>query len=246
MKTRTKFIISLLFFAAITGAARAQFKVGFRVAGNVSNVITDQKDHQDKCSDKLGLQGGVTVEYMFSPVAGIQTALLYDEKGYKLKVSDEEKNLAPNGNVNYKFYLVPKLGYIQLPIHGVYKVSVGTDSRITFSAGPYVAYGISGKVLVEDKLTFSGEVSKEERAKAEKNAGEAKAFFETLAKGVDYFKDDGMFTPFDFGAGLALGYEQQRLEVKIGIDMGLINISRDKEKSSFRNRNIYFSLGAKF
>ena len=60
------------------------------------------------------------------------------------------------------------------------------------------------------------------------------------------FKEDGYLTPFDFGAGLAIGCELHGFEAKIGMDMGLKNIYRQKESNSIKNTNIFLSLGYKF
>ena len=57
---------------------------------------------------------------------------------------------------------------------------------------------------------------------------------------------NGWYSHFDFGAGVAIGYEVHRFEAKLGCDIGIINIERDKERQPIRNRNIYISLGAKF
>ena len=57
---------------------------------------------------------------------------------------------------------------------------------------------------------------------------------------------NGWYSPFDFGGGMAIGYEVNPFEVKLGCDISFINILRDKDEHPIRNRNIYISLGAKF
>ena len=241
MKT-TKFIIAILCFVTAV-AANAQLKVGFRVGGNISNFMTDSYVKDKK--NKLGLHGGITAEYMFSPKLGIQTAFLYSEKGVKAAFYHGEGTLAPNGKYDLTLFVIYKLGYLEFPLHLVYKVPIAADSRISFSAGPYFAYGVSGALLVEDKLVFSGEITPDEREKIENGVNIFKKGQEELFQKARIFSNN-MYSPFDFGAGVAIGYEVNRFEAKLGCDIGIINIERDKERQPIRNRNIYISLGAKF
>ena len=120
MKTVSKLIITLLFLAGAT-AANAQFKAGLRFGGNLSNIITDEEDFKERINEKIGFHGGITAEYMFSPSIGIQTAILYSEKGSKLLFLDTETSIE-DGRALYKVYLTPKLGYIEMPRPAVYKL----------------------------------------------------------------------------------------------------------------------------
>jgi len=237
MKT-TKFIIAILFFVTAV-AANAQLKVGFRVGGNISNFIAEVI----KVNNKFGLQGGITAEYMFSPKLGIQTAFLYSEKGTKVEIFHDEGTLNPNGKGDYTLFIITKLGYLELPLHLVYKAAIAADSRISFSAGPYLAYGLSGRLLVRDKLILSGEISDFARQEAGESAIKEKNYVENMLQDKYIFDK---YSHFDFGGGMAIGYEVNPFEVKLGCDISFINILRDKDEHPIRNRNIYISLGAKF
>lgn len=245
MKTVSKLIITLLFLAGAT-AANAQFKAGLRFGGNLSNIITDEEDFKERINEKIGFHGGITAEYMFSPSIGIQTAILYSEKGSKLLFLDTETSIE-DGRALYKVYLTPKLGYIEMPLHAVYKLPLDVVSSITFSAGPYIAYGVTEAFKVHYDLSFTGDVTTE--AKKERRKG-LDIMTEEMEIGFNetyiLFKEDGLLTPFDFGAGVAIGCELQGFEAKIGMDMGLKNIYREKEDNSIKNTNIFLSLGFKF
>ena len=246
MKTVSKLIITLLFLAGAT-AANAQFKAGLRFGGNLSNIITDEEDFKERINEKIGFHGGITAEYMFSPSIGIQTAILYSEKGSKLLFLDTETSIE-DGRALYKVYLTPKLGYIEMPLHAVYKLPLGAASSLTFSAGPYIGYGVTEKIKMHYDLKFTGDITKESKKETRESLDE---FTENMEKGLNenivLFKEDGILTPFDFGAGLSVGYELlQRFEIKAGMDMGLKNILRENEDESIKNTNIYLSLGFKF
>ena len=245
MKTISKLIITLIFLAAAT-VANAQFKAGLRIGGNLSNIMTDNEDLDYFNNEKIGFQGGITAEYMFLPSVGIQTAILYSEKGSKFKIYDINTEI-DEGNSHYKVYVNAMLGYVEMPLHAVYKLSLGKASRLTISAGPYIAYGVTEAFKVHYDLSFTGDVTTE--AKKERRKG-LDIMTEEMEIGFNetyiLFKEDGLLTPFDFGAGLAIGCELHGFEAKIGMDMGLKNIYREKEDNSIKNTNIFLSLGFKF
>ena len=245
MKTTSKLIITLVFLAGAT-VANAQFKAGLRIGGNLSNVITDNNYWKERKNEKIGFHGGIIAEYMFSPSIGIQTAILYSEKGSKFQFIKMETKVG-DGRANYKIYVTPRLGYVEMPLHAVYKLPLDVVSSITFSAGPYIAYGVTEAFKVHYDLSFTGDVTTE--AKKERRKG-LDIMTEEMEIGFNetyiLFKEDGLLTPFDFGAGLAIGCELHGFEAKIGMDMGLKNIYREKEDYSIKNTNIYLSLGYKF
>jgi len=245
MKTTAKLIITLLFLAGAT-AANAQFKVGVRLGGNLSNIITDDEEFKEKKNEKIGFHGGITAEYMFSPSIGIQTAILYSEKGTKLLIDEDEGNIE-DGRGYIKFYGVPRLGYLEMPLNAVYKLPLGAASSMTFSAGPYIAYGVTGTIKVCHDLTFSGNIATETKDQLREFYDEyTKNMEKVINEEIILFKEDGYLTPFDFGAGLAIGCELHGFVAKIGMDMGLKNIFREKQDLSMKNTNIYLSLGYKF
>jgi len=245
MKTISKLIITLMFFAAAT-VTNAQFKAGFRVGGNLSNIITDDEDFKEIRDEKIGFHGGIIAEYMFSSSLGIQTAILYSEKGSKITFEEDEGDIE-EGHYNYKVFATPKLGYLEMPLHAVFKLPLGTASRLTISAGPYIAYGVTEAIKVNYTLKTTGNIEADTKT-------EMKGYLDEMTKNLQavadeyfvLFKEDGVLTPFDFGAGMAVGYELHKFEAKVGMDMGLKNIYRETEEMSLKNRNIYLSVGFKF
>lgn len=106
--------------------------------------------------------------------------------------------------------------YIQLPVHIGYKINVAPMTRIVFHGGPYWAYGIGGK---------------------NKWNGEKHDFFG---------KDEGEIAKRnDFGLGIGAGVELWKFTAGVGVDFGLLNISR-VDNFNVKTQNSYFSLGYKF
>lgn len=108
--------------------------------------------------------------------------------------------------------------YLQMPVHFAYKLDVAPATRVVFHAGPYVAYGVGGKM--------SSTIGK-------------------ITSSVNTFDKNLGFKPFDAGLGLGVGAEFGQFLVDLGWDMGLVNISRDKN-GSVKTQNAYLSVGYKF
>ena len=88
--------------------------------------------------------------------------------------------------------------YIQLPIHAGYKLDLTPGTKLVFRAGPYLAYGVGGKIKSDAKL------------------------FEDQ----DFFGDDT--NRFDFGIGGAVGVEfLNKINVSLGADHGLTKVFKD-------------------
>ena len=126
------------------------------------------------------------------------------------------------GSIEHKTVTTPM--YLQLPIHIGYKFEVANGINLLAEAGPYVAFGIGGK----SKLTISG------------NDDPTKD---------DFFgsEDDGGAKRFDFGVGGAIGAEFGQIVVKIGSDLGLVNMNRsDLKLLETKTLNLFLTVGFKF
>jgi hypothetical protein len=92
-------------------------------------------------------------------------------------------------------------------------------------AGPYVAYGIGGKVTGTGRTNVDGtDIS--------------------VAIEQDVFGEDGI-KRFDFGIGLGVGVEFGRFGVGLGYDLGLANLTGE---SNYRlnNMNAFLRVGYRF
>src|SRR5690606_15565225 len=117
---------------------------------------------------KTGFNAGIVGDIPVAPDFYFQPGLLYSAKGAKLENTSDGKL---------------SLNYVEVPLNLVYKPMLGTG-RLLMGFGPYVAYGIGGKVEnagIENDVKF------------EKEAGNA--------ANTVYFK------PLDAGANILFGYE---------------------------------------
>ncbi|MBS0025743.1 outer membrane beta-barrel protein [Chitinophaga sp. 22321] len=151
-----------------------------------------------------GIRAGFTVDIPLAEDFYIGSGLLYSGKGGKSKNSDAKTTLS----------------YLELPIHFMFKPEVGTG-RLVLSAGPYVAYGLGGKI----KDTGLGD--------------------------LDVYDDEALLLKqkrFDAGVGINVGYEMPMgLYFGLNTGLGLVNTADNTNNDrSFKNTSFGVSVGYKF
>ncbi len=211
MKTRLVLLAAALVvsFTAFSQVGRPSF--GIRAGVNFQNLNgKDSDDDRLENSLKVGFNVGVVGEVPIAEDFYIQPGVLYSTKGAKLDVSNDKVNI----------------GYIEIPINLLYKPVLG-EGRLLMGFGPYVAFGINGKIKgdgVDEKIKFDSETSITEFAPL------------TLKR-------------FDAGANLLFGYEfTQRLSAQLNAQLGLVNIYPDitglpTDLGTLKNTGFGISLG---
>ena len=133
MKKRVSTLIMAMAALVIcAGSVNAQDKFatfGVKGGGNISSMGGEIT----KTNYVFKYQFGVTADLAFTDNFYLITGLDLQTKGPKSK---------PHGAANAKYNPM----YLQIPVHAAYKMDVSDNTRLVFEAGPYVAYGISGKV----------------------------------------------------------------------------------------------------
>ncbi len=214
MKTILK--TSLIAIALLLGiSANAQEKpltFGVKAGMNISNFSGDGDS-----DSKFGFNAGVTVDYALSSDLYLLSGLELTTKGAKDEVSATVSGIY----AKTKFTATPM--YLQLPVHVGYKLTVTEATKIVFHAGPYIAYGIGGKVKTEVSTNASGKDVSDENKE-------------------DFFGDEGA-KRFDFGVGLGAGVEFGKIGVGLGYDFGLTKLY---DEGNNKNMNAYLTVGYKF
>lgn len=106
---------------------------GVRVGGNLSTLTGDVED----AKSRFGFNAGMSVDVPFLKSLYLETGLYATQKGCKF--GDEKVNPL----------------YIEVPVLASYRYDFSNDVQLRVNAGPYVAYGISGKS--GDEKYFSGD-----------------------------------------------------------------------------------------
>lgn len=144
-----KTIKTVLFLIALLIGVNASAQLGinplsFGVKGgvNMSNFGGDLKD----TSAKAGWNAGITVDLSLPANLYLASGVELTTKGAKYRVE----------GVSSKASVSPM--YIQIPVHLGYKVHAFPTTNILFHAGPYWAYGLSGKQKIGgEKFDFFGD-----------------------------------------------------------------------------------------
>ena len=144
-KLKLSLVIAFLGMISIVGAQNASFSI--RGGLNMSNFYGDELSDKNM---KIGFHAGVGADFEFAPNIALQTGLFYTAKGAEYSSKDEGDLIDVNTTANY----------LQLPIHLAYKIDVTPGTKVVLHAGPYLAYGIGGKVKVGPLSvnTFDGDL----------------------------------------------------------------------------------------
>ncbi len=144
---------------------------------NLSNWTGGDSEGTDA---KLGFKVGVGMEYAFDNLWSLQPSLFLSTKGTKYSESG--------------FKVTVNQMYLELPVNVQARVHIEGDTNLLFSAGPYIAYGIGGKI--------SSNITSNE---------------------ADTFGKDGL-DKFDAGVGFGVGLEFAKVLVGLDGQVGSVNL----------------------
>jgi hypothetical protein len=196
---------------------------GIRAGVNFQN-INGRNFLDEKLENKIktGFNVGVNAEIPIATDFYLQPGVLFTTKGAK---DDDDDDIKVN------------LSYIEVPINFLYKPVLGMG-KLSLGIGPYVAFGIGGKVSNADGKETDIEFTKEVST-ANYSAAASAGYF-------PYFKR------FDAGGNLLVGYEfSNNFSFQLNAQLGMININSDIENFSdddtkFKNTGFGLSLGYRF
>ncbi len=197
--------------------------VSFAVLGGVNlQNLNGKNTNGGKLENKLipGYHVGINAQIPIAPEFYFQPGLLLTVKGAKSDV----------GEISSKYHLT----YLELPLNFVYKAVLG-NGYFMIGLGPYLAYGVGGKVNTE-----GGGINLKTDVKFQKVVEVTDPFT------VVYFK------PFDAGGNIFVGYEWAGgLFFQLNSQLGLLNINPEDrritdDRSTVKNTGFGLSLGYRF
>ncbi|MDH7464259.1 porin family protein [Chitinophagaceae bacterium 26-R-25] len=185
---------------------------GIRAGVDLQNL--NGHDYQNNKLDNdplLKFNVGVNAEVPIGTDWFIQPGILYTTKG--AKAGDRKVNL----------------GYIEVPVYAMYKPDLG-DGHLLLGVGPYIAFGVGGKV------------------------GDKAVTFTKSATSLEYFANQGAyFKRVDAGGNLLIGYEfASNLSFQLNCQLGLANIAPElttgdsKSSAALKNTGFGLSVGYRF
>lgn len=216
-------MLAVLTAGMLLSANAQEVKFGVKAGLNLSTAGGDMKDFiEDIGMDQkshIGFHIGAFVDLGLTENFYIQPGLFYSNKGLKGELKEDD---------SYKLKM--NLSYLEIPILASYRINLSDNMKWHINAGPYLAYGIGGKIK------FEGELLEDE-------FDDLKAFDE----------DEGDLKRFDFGLSFGTGVNFKSVYLGVKYDLGLTNIAGDswegdEESSStkIKNRNFSISVGYTF
>lgn len=141
MKNRLLSIVLILALSASFAIAQEPGKISFGILGGVNfQNLNGKISSGDKLENDmlLGFHGGVNVQVPIAPEFYFQPGLMFAVKGAKNTTTILGSEITDE----------IKLNYVEVPLNLVYKGALG-NGFVMLGFGPYVAYGISGKEVVQ-------------------------------------------------------------------------------------------------
>src|SRR5574344_2572591 len=136
-----KSILLVALFALFSVASFAQ--VSFGVKGGVA-MSGFMGDNSDNFKVKIAGRAGLGMEYALNEMVSIQPSLYWSDKGAKEDVSGVKNTW--------------NAMYLELPIDVQLRFNLDNTTNIVVAGGPYVGYGIGGKIKYEkDGVSVKGD-----------------------------------------------------------------------------------------
>jgi len=166
------------------------FRMGVKGGFNLS-TYTKGFDYRPNIHIGMAFEIPLSLNWFLMP------EVYYINKGGRKSVDDMYYGLDEYGYkmwVNGMFYSSPS--YIDLPVMLGYKHWIDEDMNLYAALGPYVSYGVGGKL----KMERAGETIK-----------------------YDLYNDCG-YNHWNYGLNMELGYNYEGLNLSLGVDYGLSEI----------------------
>jgi hypothetical protein len=212
-----KKIYAILIAITFTASAQAQFTFGVRGGFNLTNmsekVDVGGMNVTANTKFKPGFQIGVVGEYAISDAFAVQPGILFATQGAKMEDDDFL-------GMGMKMKTTLNINYLQVPINAQYKLVLGDNMNLLLQAGPYFGFAVSGKIKTE--VSFLGQSEK----------GNNK---------IDFGCADGEMRRLDFGLGFGVGLQFANIQVGVGYNLGLANLS-NRDKTTTRNNGLALTL----
>lgn len=138
MNKKSLAFLTLLFF--FLDSQTQQIYFGFRGGLSMFHVTESAGTLSASYDTKIGPNFGLNFEIAPSNNFSIQPELAYNSRGYKMEASSLTGGISINATLNY----------LELPIMLKGKLPIENLAELYLEAGPSIAYGIGGNVIVNN------------------------------------------------------------------------------------------------
>ena len=199
------------------GAYAQTISYGVKAGLNLSKLTSSGNGGSVSSETLAGFHLGGIVDFKFQSFS-IQPGILFSTKGGSTSVTSSGTNGGIfTGSISAK----TTLDYIEVPVNFLYR-SVAGNGNIFIGAGPYIAFGVSGKSTLDTNINGQPDHQSEN---------------------VKFGSADGEIKNPDFGINALAGYQLNNgFAISAGYGLGLTNLS-NKDNSKVKNQGFNFSLG---
>lgn len=224
-----KIFLSFIFAAVVFSSSQAQ-QLSILGGLNMSNM-TEKDDDENYSKEgeykiRLGGHAGLLYTYNFSDKLGIETGVMFNTKGFRLKFEEEEffeENPQKSSSEMIKYKVNVNLNYIDIPVMLKFNHDLNEKISLIGYTGPALGIAVGGKF--KTKVEFMGETEKDT---------------EDVNFGNDPEEDD--YKRIDLGLMMGAGVMISNFRVGLMYNQGLLNISPYTE-NGFVSRNRVLSIG---
>lgn len=221
MKKNILIVVTLLSSLTLSGQVRWGIKAGFSGGNMRLKDQTQEKLFHDRMLPAY--HAGVLADIPLAKSFAVQPALLYSGKGTKT-TSTFITGMGGNEEAITSY----RYNYLELPVNFLYKGEAGRG-KVFAGLGPYVAYGIGGKV------TYKGYNAATKKSRQIKFDGEDNTNVEELHANA-----------IDVGVNLLAGYEfKNGLLFSINYTSGFLDVSAS-DRTLEKHRYFGLSVGYLF
>lgn len=208
---KTKLFAGFIFMVLFSLSIQAQEGTRFGVLGGVNFQNINGKDNDgDKFENDLkpGFHAGVNAILGIAPEFYLQPGILFSTKGCILEDSDLKLNVS----------------YLEIPLNFLYRGELG-NGYVLVGFGPYLGFGLSGKLKTDDGHSIDVEFSNE-----------------YVTGSIVTMKR------FDAGANVFAGYElSSGIFFQLNTQLGLLKINPEATgKLTWKNTGFGLSAGYRF
>ncbi len=220
--TRLFFILMLCY-----ATANAQVSMGIRGGYTIANLLFEEKSQPLTTSTPGQLNSAHADLLLNIPLSGgfyLQPVIRYVTKGANFQNNNSVKPV----NVYLSATDRIKVHYLELPLNLVYKIPVGFG-KITVGAGPYVAYGMTGRY--NTAIEYNGQTIQKSYQNIEFRDGDQAA-----ATNMRLRRWEG-------GANFMMGLEfKNMLMLGVNYSYGMSDLDRT-HATTVKNRYLGISMG---
>lgn len=214
---------------------------------------------------RMGFKAGMGVTYELKSSFGIKSGLYFVQRntGWRNAWSDTETLDDDRTRVLFcTNYGKDHKTYLQLPVMAQWSWQVAPGVRLTAGVGPYVAFGIAGKIKGQYSTVFSqtiapGGIVENPYGEGYYGSGGYGSYQEH--NGLDAHYDDAQYNPFkdrgegtrrvkgdprfDWGGTAALGMQVKRVSFAVGYDLNLGKGWHGQNDLRLRSHTVSFTFG---